>query len=260
MALKSMALQAGIAEEKLDDLLMRIENVIGSGRKLSKTEMTKLAKDFPTEDLASVSERRANLISEGRKGKYNQTDEYKQYKGQLDALVANYTDNAFDLFQKIYEEAKKVDKTVEQTNKKVAQTSKPKKQEVTQQNEVAKAVEGTTQAIQEQDSISESLEAKQQARIREQVQQIENMSDAQQRFNAILELTGLNYDNIYKKHEKEIKTLDKAMIWKATENAAMDMGYENNIGGGDKTTYVGQYMKNKNTDMNNKKVNTLSAF
>ena len=120
MALKSMALQAGIAEEKLDDLLMRIGNVIGSGKKLSKTEMTKLAKDFPTEDLASASERRANLISEGRKGKYNQTDEYKQRKGQLDALVSNYTDNAFDLFQKIYEEAKKVDKTVEQTNKKLS--------------------------------------------------------------------------------------------------------------------------------------------
>lgn len=255
LALKSMALQAGIAEEKLDDLLMRIENVIGSGRKLSKTEMTKLAKDFPTEDLASASERRVNLISEGRKGKYNQTDEYKQRKGQLDALVANYTDNAFDLFQKIYDEAKKLDKLTEQTNKKVTRTSKPKKQEVTQQNEVVKAIENVIEAKQEQNKISENIEAEQQARIREQVQQIENMSDAQQRFNAILELTGLNYDNLYKKNEEEIKRLDKAMIWKITGNAAMDMGYEKNIGGGDKTTYVGQYMKNKNTHMDNKKVN-----
>ena len=225
LALKSMALQAGIAEEKLDDLLMRIENVIGSGRKLSKTEMTKLAKDFPTEDLASASERRANLISEGRKGKYNQTDEYKQRKGQLDALVANYTDNAFDLFQKIYEEAKKVDKTVEQTNKKVARTSKPKKQEVSQQNEVTKAVEETVEATQKQDEISTKVQNNHHAQMRQAIQDIYNITDAQERFNKMLELTGLNYDELYKKYMNEMKNSTFEQMGIKNDRIQMDKVY-----------------------------------
>ena len=198
LALKSMALQAGIAEEKLDDLLMRIENVIGSGRKLSKTEMTKLAKDFPTEDLASASERRSNLISEGRKGKYNQTDEYKQRKGQLDALVANYTDNAFDLFQKIYDEAKRLDKTVEQTNKKVIKKTTQPKQEASQQDEVTKAVQGTTQAKIEQQQVTDKVQDNHHAQMRQAIQDIYNMTDAQERLNKIIEITGLNYEKEYK--------------------------------------------------------------
>ena len=229
MALKSMALQAGIAEEKLDDLLMRIENVIGSGKKLSKTEMTKLAKDFPTEDLASASERRANLISEGRKGKYNRTDEYKQRKGQLDALVANYTDNAFDLFQKIYNEAKNLDKVVEQTNKKVTRTSKPKKQEVSQQNEVTKAVEGTIEATQKQDEISTKVQDNHHAQMRQAIQDIYNITDAQERFNKMLELTGLNYDELYKKYMNEMKNSTFEQMGIKNDRIQMDKVYTGSL-------------------------------
>ena len=172
-ALMSIASRAGIAEEKMQELVQRIDIVVASGKKLSKTEMGKLIKDFPTENLSSALEGRSGLISRGRKGGYNKTDEYKQQKAQWDALVENYTADAFTLYEKIFVEAKRLDGVLDRNLKEL------KKQQNTKLAEERLALEETNNTTKNIANEATQAQQKQTEAIKETIEATKTLSEVQ---------------------------------------------------------------------------------
>ena len=172
-ALMSIASRAGIAEEKMQELVQRIDIVVASGKKLSKTEMGKLIKDFPTENLSSALEGRSGLISRGRKGGYNKTDEYKQQKAQWDALVENYTADAFTLYEKIFVEAKRLDGVLDRNLKEL------KKQQNTKLAEQKLALEETNNTTKNIANEATQAQQKQTEAIKETIEATKTLSEVQ---------------------------------------------------------------------------------
>lgn len=172
-ALMSIASRAGIAEEKMQELVQRIDIVVASGKKLSKTEMGKLIKDFPTENLSSALEDRSGLISRGRKGGYNKTDEYKQQKAQWDALVENYTADAFTLYEKIFVEAKRLDGVLDRNLKEL------KKQQNTKLAEERLALEETNNTTKNIANEATQAQQKQTEAIKETIEATKTLSEVQ---------------------------------------------------------------------------------
>ena len=172
-ALMSIASRAGIAEEKMQELVQRIDIAAASGKKLSKTEMGKLIKDFPTENLSSALEGRSGLISRGRKGGYNKTDEYKQQKAQWDALVENYTADAFTLYEKIFVEAKRLDEVLDRNLKEL------KKQQNTKLAEERLALEETNNTTKNVANEATQAQQKQTEAIKETIEATKTLSEVQ---------------------------------------------------------------------------------
>lgn len=88
----------------------------------------------------------------------------------------------------------------------------------------------------EQENIQENIQEKVETSLYDQIQAIEKMTNAQQRFNAILELTGLNYDNILKNNVKFFKDSNEWQRDKNLQTLKMDKNYGLQIGD-DKNPY-----------------------
>ena len=88
----------------------------------------------------------------------------------------------------------------------------------------------------EQENIQENIQEKVETSLYDQIQAIEKMTNAQQRFNAILELTGLNYDKILKNNVKFFKDSNEWQRDKNLQTLKMDKNYGLQIGD-DKNPY-----------------------
>lgn len=126
-SLRKMANMASFTEEETKDLVKHIQTLVAEGKNLTKAEMNKMSKSFQSEELKEMLDRRDGITAQGRTStdgvRFNTTEEYKKMKSNIDALVNNATDNLFDLFKKMYEEAKKVKDIAQDT---VQVTSKAK--------------------------------------------------------------------------------------------------------------------------------------
>ena len=88
----------------------------------------------------------------------------------------------------------------------------------------------------EQENIQENIQEKVETSLYDQIQAIEKMTNAQQRFNAILELTGLNYDKILKDNVTFFKNSNEWQRDKNLQTLKMDKNYGLKIGE-DKSPY-----------------------
>lgn len=208
-SLRKMAMTAGLTEEETKGLVKHIQTLVAEGKNLTKTEMNKMSKTFHTPELASALDRRGELTARGRNSvngeRFNTTDEYKQMKAQIDATVTSATENMYELFKQMHEEAKKVDAIAKSTVQNVEKTKSGGGKDVEQINEVtkatekqAKAIEETAKALQETNKVQDNPHS----RMIQQAQDILNITNAQKRFNKILEFTKLNYDEVYKARKK----------------------------------------------------------
>ena len=82
----------------------------------------------------------------------------------------------------------------------------------------------------EQENIQENIQEKVETSLYDQIQAIEKITNAQERFNAILELTGLNYDKIYKQHLTDQKQTPEWAINKNYQTAKMNYNYTKPLG------------------------------
>ena len=208
-SLRKMATTAGLTEEETKGLVKHIQTLVAEGKNLTKAEMNKMSKNFQSEELKEMIDRRDRITAQGRTStdsvRFNTTDEYKKMKSNIDALVNNATDNLFDVFKKMYEEAKKVDAIAKNTVQNVEKTESSDGKDVEQINEVTKATEKQTEAIEETaKTIRETNKAQDNNhnQTNQIIQDISNISNAQERFNKILEFTKLNYDEVYKARKK----------------------------------------------------------
>ena len=208
-SLRKMAMTAGLTEEETKGLVKHIQTLVAEGKNLTKTEMNKMSKTFHTPELASALDRRGELTARGRNSvngeRFNTTDEYKQMKAQIDATITSATENMYELFKQMHEEAKKVDAIAKSTVQNVEKTKSGGGKDVEQINEVtkatekqAKAIEETAKALQETNKVQDNPHS----RMIQQAQDILNITNAQKRFNKILEFTKLNYDEVYKARKK----------------------------------------------------------
>lgn len=214
-SLRKMAMTAGLTEEETKGLVKHIQTLVAEGKNLTKTEMNKMSKTFHTPELASALDRRGELTARGRNSvngeRFNTTDEYKQMKAQIDATVTSATENMYELFKQMHEEAKKVDAIAKSTVQNVEKTKSGGGKDVEQINEVtkatekqAKAIEETAKALQETNKLQDNPHRQ----MIQQAQDILNITNAQKRFNRILEFTKLNYDEVHKKARK-VGRIDK---------------------------------------------------
>lgn len=88
----------------------------------------------------------------------------------------------------------------------------------------------------EQENIQENIQEKVETSLYDQIQAIEKMTNAQERFNAILELTGLNYDKILKDNVTFFKDSNEWQRDKNLQTLKMDKNYGLQIGD-DKNPY-----------------------
>ena len=118
-SLRKMAMTAGLTEEETKGLVKHIQTLVAEGKNLTKAEMNKMSKNFQSEELKEKLDRRDRITARGRTStdgvRFNTTDEYKKMKSNIDALVNNATDNLFDVFKKMYEEAKKLEDIAQDT-------------------------------------------------------------------------------------------------------------------------------------------------
>ena len=218
-ALDAMAGTVGFTSEEAEALVKHIQELAQSGKNLTKTEMNKMSKTFQTPELASALDRRGELTARGRSSangvRYSSTDEYKAYKAQIDATVASATASMHELFQQMYAEAKKMDALAKSTVQNVEKAKTSGNSEVSDVKEVIKATEQQLASKKELGNIINDVESKHQVQLKQSIKEIEEMTNAQQRFAKMLELTGLNYDDLYKKQYQEISSYNKDDLKKA---------------------------------------------
>lgn len=82
----------------------------------------------------------------------------------------------------------------------------------------------------EQENIQENIQEKVETSLYDQIQAIEKMTNAQERFNAILELTGLNYNKILKDNVTFFKDSNEWQRDKNLQTLKMDKNYGLQIG------------------------------
>lgn len=206
-----LARGAGIAESKMSDLVMRITNAAAASKKLSKTEIGKLAKDFPSANLLGQKQARTNLVELGRKNtngvRYNTTDDYKNQKQQIDALVDNAMDNLSDVFRQMFDEAKRIDKQVELLGTQHTKTTSRKTDE---QEQLAQAIDTTTQAQEKQMKVAQD-NAK---AIEQQAKATEKLAKAQEK----IETSPTDSDSLNKENTLKNNASNSANI----KNVAVD--------------------------------------